>query len=738
MEVRDKRAINVFYSLLGKMVILIFAITVGITIPKGAQAANPSVTVSRTADVVFVIDTTGSMGDEIADVKRNINKFIDSVSAENVDVRFRLVSFRDGGKYTGTAKYNNPIIYPSESTWYDKNSVSDAKNTLESGPFKELGGGGWGESPLVPMADLVENSSTYFAIPGTGKTSTAQFCVLITDEQYEQPTHYTGYVDPTDSSSGTKEFGAANYFDTLDGRTGLPQGAKGIVEEMAKKGIHTSVVTKSYLFSTFGKFVTKPTVSSGDDGGMLADIDGDFDILFEKLAEKVIKQTEVKVKQEVSKKLYRKPLKICANMFVLKKEPGCKYDITEGEVKEDGTEDANYTWTSEQTSCVFKGLKPSTVYSVRVKDNNGIIDRYTVETESTTGARYSEIPKVVYEGEVYNIKLDETLRKLMVTSGSAITWSCASDCVSVTKDRVGNGCQMSVVDCQYNRNRLIKASLVANVTYSVSNQKGGYTQKTKKYSQTFSIENTIDALDIGTFQGSTENTMKDGVIVLTSTEKVKLDMIINQGEERDTASRQKMRYYISDEYGKLNKKGSRIATVKSDGSIKGIHAGVTYVTIAPEHTYNKYSKEYEFKYTIPIVCPETIDVSFDEEELKKVDPNLFSYVVDSNEGGTPVYALNGYVKSKFNIREYLKYNSTIASPAVFNPGKMKQEWVSSDSSVARVSSSGNIICKSPGYATITVTPVGGLKISALTGKRDVNAKLCNTSILLKVVEKPKD
>lgn len=733
MEVRRKSIIKDYFRLFEKVVLLLMTIVVGMTFPKLAQAAGSSVTVSRTADIVFIIDTTGSMGNEIENVKRNINKFIDKVSAENVDVRFRFVSFRDGGTYTGIAPYNNPDTYPSDLTWYTKSTVQDAKTALESGPFASLGGGGYGESPLVPMAKIANTYSDYFKL-SDGSISTAQFCILITDEKYEAATYYQGYSTPTDANSQKVPFGAANYVDTLADKTGT-SGKKGIVEEMTQNGINTSVITKGGLFSNFAKFVTKPTVASGNDGGMLSDIDGDFDIIFEKLADKVVTQTDIKYKKVISK-LYRKPIKVCANMIVVKKERGFLYQIAEGEAAEDGSDDSKLTWSQPQSSCVFKDLKPSTKYSIKVVDSNNtnmVYDRYTLETESTTGARYSEIPKVVYEGEVYNIKLDGTLRQLMVTSGSSITWSCASDCVSVTPDKVGYGCQMSIRDCQYNKDKLLKVTLVADVSYSVSDGKGRTTKKSMKFNRTFSIENTVDALDIGEFHGSTENTMVYGVIVLTTTEGVKLDMIVNQGEERDTASRQKMKYYISDEYGNVNRNGSKIAKVSGDGTIKGVHAGLTYLTIAPAHLYNKYAKNYDFMYTIPILCPETLSVEFDDEELKKVDPNDFKYVLNSIEGAEDQYIIETYVKKSINLRSFLKYNPS----EVFNPTNMKQEWTSSDSSVARVNAKGIVSCKGPGYVTITMTPVGGLKVSALTGKRDVNAKLCNASITIKVLEKPK-
>ena len=47
------------------------------------------------ADIVFVLDVTGSMGDEITKVKNNINEFADSLQMRGVDYRLGMVTFLD-------------------------------------------------------------------------------------------------------------------------------------------------------------------------------------------------------------------------------------------------------------------------------------------------------------------------------------------------------------------------------------------------------------------------------------------------------------------------------------------------------------------------------------------------------------------------------------------------------------------------------------------------------------------
>ena len=47
------------------------------------------------ADIVFVLDVTGSMGDEIDGVKNHIVEFADSLSYRGIDFRLGMVTFLD-------------------------------------------------------------------------------------------------------------------------------------------------------------------------------------------------------------------------------------------------------------------------------------------------------------------------------------------------------------------------------------------------------------------------------------------------------------------------------------------------------------------------------------------------------------------------------------------------------------------------------------------------------------------
>lgn len=58
----------------------------------------------RLADIVFLIDTSGSMGPEIADVQSNVNSFAQALAASDVDFRLGLVRF-------GNSSGPNPFLF---------------------------------------------------------------------------------------------------------------------------------------------------------------------------------------------------------------------------------------------------------------------------------------------------------------------------------------------------------------------------------------------------------------------------------------------------------------------------------------------------------------------------------------------------------------------------------------------------------------------------------------------------
>lgn len=671
-----------------------------------------SLLVDRKADVVFVIDKTGSMGGEIASVKNNIAKFMKLIKEEGVDVRVSFVTY---GDYYYYMKYPSSYAYERAdySIWYDSSDVESAIGCLNRISVK---GGGDADETVIDGLGCAINKLTF-------RADAAKFAIVLTDAGYKLENEY-GYD--------------------------LETGDTDIITEMAAKNIHTSVITKTTHYSDYAKFITAPSVDSADDGGILADIDGDYSILLKDLAKKVVTVTESFVNEA--------PIKVKSSMIVLKQYDGYEYSyaLYDSSKAKDAQE-----YSVSQDSSVFKKLEGAHTYIFRYKPKGAGVDKYKYiiqTTETSTGARFSEIPAVLNEGEIYNIKVDGVMRDMVITSGASIHWSCASDCVRVTDDEVGYGCQVVIDDCEYNRDQLLKLTLVADVTYSVKNSSGGYTFKSKSFKRNFKIKNEIDAIDMGEFHGTTENYYKDGVIILTTKDKVSFDVIFNQGLREDTPSLQKLTYMISDQYGFKSSTGTKIAKVDTKGRLQGVNPGVTYLTVGPKSEYNKYGNCFNYSMTIPVLCPGVETVEFNTKYPASVyatpepssslrptatpttstpasveakylelipDGTTFDY---SRDTSVTTYVVERAKGSSLNLNDYLVYNST----EIFNLAKMKKQWTTSDSSVASITKSGVVKFRAEGYVTITFSPTGGFEYDALTGKRKAVSK--PITLTFKVVE----
>ncbi len=87
---------------------------------------------SSNLDIVFCIDTTGSMGDEIGLIKSNLNSFVQSLVDNKVDFRIAGISFGDEVPYRGLKPFTS--------------SIDDFVAWVSS--LSAYGGNDWPENPL--------------------------------------------------------------------------------------------------------------------------------------------------------------------------------------------------------------------------------------------------------------------------------------------------------------------------------------------------------------------------------------------------------------------------------------------------------------------------------------------------------------------------------------------------------------------------------------------------------------
>lgn len=123
------------------------------------------------ADIVFVVDTTGSMSSKIYNVQNNINTFADKMSNEyHVDMNYSLIEYRDIEKdgIDSTIAHNN-----LSSNWFTN------VNTFKS-EVSGLTVDGGDDAPETPI-DALE-----LARMSNWRNGAAKFVVLVTDAPYKE------------------------------------------------------------------------------------------------------------------------------------------------------------------------------------------------------------------------------------------------------------------------------------------------------------------------------------------------------------------------------------------------------------------------------------------------------------------------------------------------------------------------------------------------------------------------
>lgn len=139
-----------------------------------AAETAPS-TVSGQADIVFAIDTTGSMSSTINNVVTNVTSFVTTLAENyNVKVNFGLVDFRD---LEADGPDSTIVVKNGSSNWYSNvGTFANAVHTLRAA--------GGGDDPECAVDALEAARRMDF------RSSANKFVILITDTVYKETNNY--------------------------------------------------------------------------------------------------------------------------------------------------------------------------------------------------------------------------------------------------------------------------------------------------------------------------------------------------------------------------------------------------------------------------------------------------------------------------------------------------------------------------------------------------------------------
>ena len=118
-------------------------------------AAFASAPVTGNADIVFILDTTGSMSPYITSVDAELNGFLEELKKYNLTTRFAVLEYKD---VTYSSEKESVFAYEFDdgSHWSKANDAAACKDKLQLALKNVRGGGDWAETPL-PALGLVND-----------------------------------------------------------------------------------------------------------------------------------------------------------------------------------------------------------------------------------------------------------------------------------------------------------------------------------------------------------------------------------------------------------------------------------------------------------------------------------------------------------------------------------------------------------------------------------------------------
>lgn len=176
------------------------------------SALNTEAVATGKADVVFVIDTTGSMSNGISGVKNNISSFSKALAENyNIDVNFALCEYRD---ITVDGKDSTVLHKNISSNWFT--NVDTFINEVKA--LTVAGGGDYAETPIdgLEMARVID-----------WRGDAVKFVILVTDATYKN-NNFSGIADMSQMAQRLDDSGiitsviaaSENHYDELTVQTG--------------------------------------------------------------------------------------------------------------------------------------------------------------------------------------------------------------------------------------------------------------------------------------------------------------------------------------------------------------------------------------------------------------------------------------------------------------------------------------------------------------------------------------
>lgn len=323
-----------------------------------------TVDVIEPADIVFVIDSTGSMAPYIQNVADNIETFSEYLEEKGVDARMAVVEYRD---ITCDGK-DSTIVHTIDGTPWHK-TTDELVETLQIVKSGVDGGGDIPETVFDALGYVADEESLKF------RSLTHKFAIVLTDADYKE----------------------ANSFEMKK---------EDVIEKLEKQNINTSVITSKSYFDTYKDVIGSEGITTNINSKTFSDdLIKLADVIFKTIEKEVIDETVESVKSIRVTCKGDNTIKV-GNSAVLNAVilPATADDKKVSWVVED-EEVAGIEISADTMTCTVTGKSAGETRVIAVSEDGGFTGSYdiTVFSDGTTISTSEDDPAIEISKEDFTV-----------------------------------------------------------------------------------------------------------------------------------------------------------------------------------------------------------------------------------------------------------------------------------------------------------------------------------------------
>lgn len=306
------------------------------------------VDIKEPADIVFVIDSTGSMGPYIQNVADNIKIFSEYLEERGVDVRMAVVEYKDT---TYDGKDSTIVRTVDGSVWHK--TTAELVKTLNIVKSGVSGGGDDPETLIDALGYIVDDPAFDFGRKDT-KDETHKFAIVLSDAGFKEDNRF-GYTEAS------------------------------IIEKLKEEKINTSIITNTYQYDEYLNMAgaSKENLFDINSKTFSDNLKGLADVIFKTIIQET-KRTEQKIVKSINVSCDGKGTIKVGNYTKLNavimpetaENKTVKWSIEYEE--DDDVEAVSIEVSSDTLECVVTGIEEGTATITATTEDGGFTGSYNI------------------------------------------------------------------------------------------------------------------------------------------------------------------------------------------------------------------------------------------------------------------------------------------------------------------------------------------------------------------------